>query len=48
VRLLSGPLDRPAEAQVLLAKLMAMYSEHPQHSDMHILQLKLQSSPGTP
>lgn len=47
VRLLSGPLDRPAEAQVLLAKLMATYSEHPQHDDMHILQLKLQSSPGT-
>jgi hypothetical protein len=47
VRLLSGPLDRPAEAQVLLAKLMATYSQHPQHSDMHILQLKLQSSPGT-
>jgi hypothetical protein len=47
VRLLSGPLGRPAEAQVLLAKLIAAYGDHPQHNDMHILQLKLQQSPGT-
>ena len=47
VRTLSGPLDRPAEAQVLLAKLIATYGDHPQRSDMHILQLKLQSSPDT-
>ena len=47
VRLLSGPLDRPAEAQVLLAKLIATYGDHPRRDDMHILQLKLQRSPGT-
>ena len=45
VRVLNGPLDQPAEARVLLAKLMAAYGDHPQQADMNSLNLQLQRAP---
>jgi hypothetical protein len=45
VRLLNGPLDQPAEARVLMAKLMAVYTDQAYQADMHTLNRQLQNSP---
>ncbi len=45
VRLLNGPLDQPAEARVLMAKLMAAYTDQVHQADMDALNRQLQNSP---
>ena len=45
VRLLDGPLQQPAEARVLLAKLLAQYGDHPQREAMDALSRQLQMLP---